>query len=167
MPDEFPFHQVFQLSDISRPAIFHQPFQCTGCNGRRNGTSQFSAFQRHKKTSESRDVVFALSQWRDDDWKHIQPEPEIFPKAVFRDHAFQVAMRGRNYPDIYRYGLVSSYTFYFALLKYAQESHLGLGGQFADFVQKKGPPVCPLEAPTFFRYRPGKGPFFVSEQFAV
>src|SRR5690349_7573878 len=76
-------------------------------------------------------------------------------------------MGSRNYPDIYRYGLVSSHPLDLALLQHAQQSHLGLGGQLADFVQKKDPPVCPLEAPALLGDRSGEGPLFVAKQLTV
>ena len=53
------------------------------------------------------------------------------------------------------------------LLQYAEEFHLHVGRQIADFVQEQRRPVGQLESADLFRQRPGVGALLPTEQLAL
>jgi hypothetical protein len=116
---------------------------------------------------QGRNVLLALAQGRDGHGKDVQPEPEVFTEGPRGDHAFQVAVGGRDDADVHGHGLAAAHAFDLVALAHVQKPDLRLGRQFADLVQEDGPAVGPLEPAAFARGRAGEGPLLVTEELAV
>ena len=68
---------------------------------------------------QKRHVSLALTQGRDVNRYHIQPEIEIFAKRPFADHLLEPGIGGRNDSHIYFYYPVTTNTCKFPLLQYS------------------------------------------------
>src|SRR5215468_2280263 len=74
----------------------------------------------------------------------------------------------RNLPSLTslsRSRCVAADVFDLAFLEHSQERDLNLRGQVANFVQENRPTIRGFKTPNPSLYRPGKGAFFVSEEF--
>ncbi len=79
-------------------------------------------------------VFFPVSEGRKRDLNNIQAIKEIFPKSPVAHHFFERLIRRRDDADINRHGFRASYRMHFPLLQDAQEFHLQMQGQIADFI---------------------------------
>ena len=92
--------------------------------------------------------------------KTLSAEPEVFAKSPGGDHLLEVSVRSRYNADVHRYGTCSSHAFDFFGLKDIQQLHLGLQGQFSDFVQEDRALVWPVRTVLSFELMaPVKAPF--------
>ena len=89
---------------------------------------------RKKILGEHRDVLPALSQRRHADREHIEPVIEVFAKSLLHHHAFEVAVRGRNDPDVDRNVLGPADHFDRFFLDEPEKLDLKKRGKFPYFV---------------------------------
>ena len=78
---------------------------------------------------------------------------------------FQVPIGRGNHADIDGNRLVTPDTLQFSFLKNSQEGKLRLGRKFADLVKENRPTIGGLEPSGTSLKGPGKGTFFVAEEF--
>ena len=71
---------------------------------------------------------------------------EVLAKLPFANHCFQIAVRGRDNAHIHGNGLRPAYALEGLLLEHAQQFHLRVGRQVADFVKEESALVRLLEA---------------------
>src|SRR5258706_9234915 len=91
---------------------------------------------------------------------------EVFAELPFPSHRFQIAVRGSDNARIHRNSFGPAYALESLLLEHAQEFHLGVGWQIADFVEKEGALVGLLETADAPLVRARERAAFVTEQFA-
>ncbi len=110
-------------------------------------------------------VVSPFPQRRDVDPHHVQAEEKVFPEAAFPDHGVQIPVGGGDHAHIHPDPLGAPQGVDDAIVQEGEELHLQGQGQIADFREKQGAVVGQIEAARLAVGRPGKGPFFVAEEF--
>ena len=68
---------------------------------------------------QSRNILRALPQGRDVDWKYFQPIIKVFAKCPLFYHRGQISMRGRDQPDVNLVRTVAAEPLEFLLLQNA------------------------------------------------
>jgi hypothetical protein len=122
---------------------------------------------RDKEVDQKLNVFTPFAQRRDFDGKHPEPVEKVLPELIIPDHALQVAMSGRNQPNINLDGLRTSEAFKLPLLQGSQKFRLQVHSYVTDLVQKKSAVIRQLKAASLLHERPGESAFFVPEQLAL
>src|SRR5208283_5524750 len=133
-----------QFADISSPIGIHQSLH----RGSRNGPDALlhtAGETRHKKMDQKLNVFAPFAQRRDFNGKHPQPVKKVFAKLIIANHAFQIAMRGRNQTNINLDRLRASEAFKLLFLQSAQKFRLQIHGDVAYLVEKKTAVIRQLE----------------------
>ena len=116
---------------------------------------------------ERADVARPIAQRRDDDRKHRQAVVEILAERLRLDHRRQIAVRGRDDPDLDVHRPLAADPDDLAVLDHAQQPDLGGERQLADFVEEQRAAVRLLEPALAARGRAGEGALLVPEQLRV
>src|SRR5262249_26054191 len=113
------------------------------------------------------DVGAPVAQWWEADLADAEPVVQVFPELALRDRAGEIAVGGRDQPDIDfpRAGLTQRLDG--ALLDGPKELRLHLGAQLAQFIQEQRAAVGFLEFPAVIAGGPGEGAFAVAEKDAL
>src|SRR5258707_991868 len=85
---------------------------------------------------EQRNVLFSFAQWRQFDWKHVEPVVKITTKGAVRDSRLQITIRRRDNADISSQNFRATYAFKLAFLQNAQQCDLGLRRQISYFIEE-------------------------------
>src|SRR5207249_4767458 len=85
------FHDVFEFTDISWEAVAHQ-FNNSVFRNPLSGTQQVINKERH--------IFDTAPQWRNVNWKDIEPIVQVLSKFASPDHSYQFTVRRRNDPDV-------------------------------------------------------------------
>jgi hypothetical protein len=120
----------------------------------------------NKVRYQSWDILSALSQWGQMDWKYIQAKVEVTAKFAISHHRRQVAMRSSYQPHIYMVSSTAPQTFELLLLQYAQKLWLQRCRNVADFIEEKGTFIGQLEAAQLLRYGSCERALFMAKEFA-
>ena len=119
-----------------------------------------------EETGEEADVFSAFTQRRDVDADDIEPVKKVFAEFPLLDILFQIAIGGGDDADIRLHRLIATDAGVFPLLEHAENLALQGHGHVANFIQKEGSSIALLEAPLALGLGPGKGAFFMAEEFA-
>ena len=98
------FNNILQLAHISRPIVLFQNLNQVLGN-RFDALASFRSKFFDKMIHQNRNILFALTQRRNGNGKHIQAVKQVFPKATLPDSLFQVAIGSGNNSGIYFEGL--------------------------------------------------------------
>ena len=130
--------QVFQLAHITRPIIGAQPFQRAGVDRLRG--KAFTVGPQQERTRQVRDILGAVAQWRQPDAGHVQAEKQIFAEQALLDQRPQIAIGGRDQPDI---GTPAGAWIHRRLraVDDPQQPGLGVERHVADLVQEQRPAI--------------------------
>ena len=143
--DHRALYHVLQFTHIAGPVVAEQ-----GINGTfpKSGDVLAVAFGHalHEPVHHQRNVVPALTQWRHQNGKHVQPEIEVFPEAAGLDRFAQVDVGRRDDPHINPAHARVAHPLDFALLQRPQQLALGREAQGAYLVQKQRALVGALKA---------------------
>ena len=152
-------------SHISRSLTFGSAG--AGCQSRSVGNLQFPGLALDEVLHQGRDVAAAVAQGRNGDWKHVEPEPQIFSKSPGLHHLRQVLVGGGNDADVHRDALGPAHALDFPMLDDPQQPHLRFERHVPDLVEQNRPLVGTLEAAAFPGQRAGERPLLVTEKLAV
>ena len=97
----------------------------------------------------------------------VEAKPEVLPENPGKNHLLHISVRGRDHPDVHRDGAGAADALDFPALQHPQESDLGLGRQFSDFVQEDAASVGAFETTPLLGDGAREGPPFMAEEFAV
>ena len=119
------FHFVIQFTYITGPAVL-QKLPAHGGRERKPRPSHIGAMALKKKLCQQKDVISAISQGRNPDFRHIDAVIEIFPKVALADGFFQIGIGGGDELDVHAHGFGTAHAQDFALLQNPEQ--LGLIG---------------------------------------
>ena len=128
----------------------------------------FSRVYFRMKYSMSGGISFpVLAKGRHHDGQDVQPVVQVLPVASLGDRVLQVAVGGRDHPDIDMQRFRAAEPFEPAFLQHAQQLDLDGPADLADLVQKDRSAGRPLEIPLARRAQcAGIRPLFGPEEFA-
>jgi hypothetical protein len=153
-----PFDAVFQFTHIAGPVVGHEHI-----DGRRGEPLDLPAvlfgIALQKKVRQQQDIRFALPQRRHVDGKHVQPVIQVAAEGILLHGLLQVLVGGRDDAHVHLEGPVPADPLEFPLLQNAQQPHLHVGLDAADFVQEDGPLWASSKRPGFCLTAPVKAPF--------
>src|SRR5271157_678691 len=158
-------NEVLQLADISWPIGIHQSLH-RGSWDRPNALLHTPGEARHKKVDQEFNVFAPFAQRRDFNGKHPQPVEKVLAKLIIPNHAFQIAMRGRNQTNLNLDGLCTSEAFKLLFLQGTQEFRLQIHADVADLVKKKTAVIRQLKAASLLHEGTRESTLFVAEEFA-
>ena len=119
-----------------------------------------------KCDGQQRDVAQPVAERRQVDGHDVQAIIEVFAKLAFAHHFGQIAVGGRNQPDIdVALGGIAHLLDAFGL-QCAEQLSLGFHAQVADFVEKQRALVGRLEKPLFCGDGAAERALHVAEQLA-
>src|SRR5579871_5317186 len=115
---------------------------------------------------QQRNVLFALTKWRNVEGDYIEPVKEIFPEVAFHDLLFQVFVGRRNNARVDGNGLLFAHRRKAALVERAQNLRLRLQTHVADFVKEEGAAVGLLKLAFLVGAGAGEGAHAMPEELA-
>src|SRR5215472_7137180 len=128
-------------------------------------------FPRHLQAQEmlreSDDVFRTLPQRRNTKLELAEAVEQILAKSALLHRGFEVLIGGSNNSNIDLDLAVSAQTVKRLAIEDAQQLHLRLQLQFADFIEKQRSPICQLEQPGLGAVSAAESSFFVPEQFTL
>jgi hypothetical protein len=98
--DHGTLNEILQFTNIPRPVPCRQPLDYR----RRNCIDLLLHLLRkllHKIAHQKRDILLAVSQRRNSDWKYIQAIVQIAPKFSICNHLFEIAVRSRDQAHVH------------------------------------------------------------------
>ncbi len=120
-----------------------------------------------ERAHEGHQVATAFAQGRHADRKDGEAMVEVLAKRAARDHGAEIAIGGRDPPDVGRERPCAAEALEPPLLKDAQDLGLQIELQLADLVEKESPPFRELEPAAVLRVRPGERAPLVTEKLAL
>ena len=126
-----PGDQIAQFADIAGPGMGEK----SGNGPRRKILVR--SFEAQKMFREGDDVLGALAQRRNAELKLAETVKEILAKAAFLDRGFKILIGGGDNANIDSDLAVTAKTIKGLAVEYAQQFHLSLQLQFADFVEEQ------------------------------
>ena len=114
---------------------------------------------------QERYILTAHSQRREIDRDNVNPKEEILPNFTGFNHFPEVAVGGRDEPEIRFPGLAVPDRKVNAVVDCPQQLDLHIQAQFCDFIEKKSPLVGAVQVSGGIRVRAGKSAFLMPEEF--
>jgi hypothetical protein len=128
--------RVLELADVARPIEIHQHLHRRGDAPRTLRPS--SALKRATKRCTNVGQVFlALAQRRRFDGEYVEAIIEVFAEGVVGDELRQILVGRADDADIDLRRALAADRIDFAFLQHAQQFHLHVERQFADFVEEQ------------------------------
>ena len=115
---------------------------------------------------QHRNVRTPLTQRRESDRYHIQPEKQILAKRTVINCRLQIAIGGRDHAHLHMDAFIAPDGPHFFLLQDPQQLRLQFQRQFSDFIQKDRAPVGRLKQTDLGFGRSRKSAFGVTEKIA-
>ena len=127
---------VFQLADVSRPAVAVETGQCFG---REPGhvLAQVGANALHEIFGQDAHVVAALPQWRQVDVDHADAVVKVLAKTSLGYGRRDIDVRGRDDAHIDCDVLAAAHALDDHFLQEPEQLDLQVDGQFGYFIQKE------------------------------
>src|ERR1019366_3173115 len=100
------------------------------------GKALAGSFQRKEVLRQGHNVFRAFAQWRNTQLKLAQAVEQVLAKAPFFHRQIEILVGSRDYAYIHRDFVMSSQPVIRRTVKHAQQLHLDLRLQFANFVEK-------------------------------
>jgi hypothetical protein len=119
-----------------------------------------------KKIGEAEHIIAALAQRGQPQGDDVEAEEQILAELAFPHPVFKVAVGGGEHAHIHFHGFRAAHAVYFPFLQHSEQLGLQAELHFGNFVQQQGAASGKLEFAEFAGNGPGKGPFFVPEEFA-
>src|SRR5712691_4558402 len=119
-----------------------------------------------KMTGEQWNIVAPLAECGSSNGKYFQAIVEILSKSSRGDFVGQVAIGGRDHPNVDRHRCGSPDAVHFSILQRPQEFYLTGRTDFADLVEKQRASVRKLEFAFLLLVRSGESSSLMSEQLA-
>src|SRR4029434_7511695 len=116
---------------------------------------------------EGANVVGTVAQRRGDDRKPGDAILQSFSKRLRLHHCRQIAVRGRDDPDVDANGTLPADANHLAVLYDAKQPHLRGESELANLIQEQGPAIGLFEPPLAPRHGTGKRTLLVAEQLRV
>src|SRR5512133_180617 len=116
-----------------------------------------------KVRNDLRNIIFAVTKWRQMYMKNIQPVKKILTKVTLMDLTIEVTVRSSNYSYINLNGVITSDLVYFFFLKDTKQLCLGDHRHLPYFIKQQTSSRCALEHTFFLLDRACKRTFFMSE----
>src|SRR6267142_7242401 len=113
------------------------------------------------------DVFATLAQRRYGNGKNIQPIPKVFAKQSLLDVVVEISISGRNNSHINFDRARTAQAFEFALLNDAEQLHLYVSRQLANFIQKKCCAMRQFKAANLASISSSERAPFMPKQFAL
>ncbi len=136
-----PFDDVFELSDVSRPFVFHE-----GPHRVRLDAEHFLAEPRvvffEKMRDEQRNVLLSFPQGRQMNVNNVQSIEEVLSKQSLLNSRSQILIGGGHEPHLHLGGGDAAHPFELAFLDGAEQLDLHFEGDLADFIEEE-----PVKAP--------------------
>src|SRR5215472_5828377 len=95
----------------------------------------------------------------------VQPVVEILPEFPLVHHLSQLLMRSANQANVNAGGLIAPEALELSFLKEPQEFRLQSEAKVPDFIEKQGPMIGRVQAPSPAGQRASEGALLVPEQF--
>jgi hypothetical protein len=114
---------------------------------------------------QQRDVFAPVPQGGQPDLHHLEPVVEVFPHFAQADFLLEISVGGRNQTNVHLGGGRAADPLEFALFENAQELHLDLGRDVANFIEEDGAAVRPVEPALVVPDGAGERPFDMAEEF--
>src|SRR5688572_18975886 len=151
-----------QLSNIARPIVFQCDIHVIRRRRKRN-TTKTTAGTRGEVRNQCGDVFATFTERWQPNRKHADAIPEVLAKRACLYHRMEITMGGRDDPHIYAPGLLSTHALVCTVLENSQQTHLCVGGQLSDFIEKESSAICAFEPAFSLCDGAGKASSFVSE----
>jgi len=116
-------------------------------------------------TREHRDVFAAVTERGNNDRQHIQPIEEVLAQLPLCDQLLQVALGGRDDPDVHGDWPGTAHAFNFAVLQGAEQFDLHRQWHVVDVVEEQRASLGQFEASGLVLHCPGERAAFVAEEF--
>ena len=100
----------------------------------------------YKGPGQRRNVIAAIAQWRQAEFKDGKAEIQILAEASLANFFFKVAVRGRHQPEVRAELGAAAHALEGALLQHPQQLDLHLLTEFANLIQEERALVGLLEA---------------------
>jgi hypothetical protein len=117
-----------------------------------------------KVPRQQRNVFPALAQRRNADFNHVQAVKQIVAELAFGYGNLQIDVGGRDHAHVHAHLFGPADAVEAALLEHAQQIHLQLGGDIADFVEEDGSAVGHFELAALALRGAGERAFLMAEQ---
>src|SRR5712664_266309 len=157
---------IAQLADVSRPGVSHENIH----HFRADPSHMLPMLGVHvaqNMLDEPWNIVLMLTQRRQVDVKHIQPEIKILPQMAAADGLLGFFVCRRKNAHVHRCFTLASKPPHFAVFQNAQQLRLRRRGHFADFIQQQRSRIRKLEAPDAPLGRAREGPSLVAKNLAL
>ena len=128
------FDYILQLPDIAWPGMVCQHAHRLRREASGNGT-MLPGKTPQEFFCQTGDIFPALAQRRHRDRNHIEPKEKILTEFLFLHALLQVAIGGRNDPNIHFYRSVPADPLQLPFLKHAKQLGLNVWRDFTDFIQ--------------------------------
>jgi hypothetical protein len=139
-------HRILELAYVAWPRV---PHDCPEGGWRiaadRPSHPVCHAFQQ--RLGEDPHVLWARSEWRDDNLDDAQPVEQVAAEPAFRDLLDEIAVGRGDHANVYRPEPVPADAPDLSLLENAEELHLHRQRDFAYFVEQEGSAVRFFENP--------------------
>ena len=158
-------HAVFELADVSRPAVVHEQVDRAG----RKLSDRLVVLHVQvldEILGEQDDVALALGERRHHDGKDVQTVVQVLAEKLLLHQLLEVAAGGGEEAHVGMQLLVAADAREGAFLQEAQEFDLSLHGQVADLVEEERAAVRGFGASDASADRARERAFFVSEELA-
>ena len=134
---------VLQLAHISRPLITRQRGDCRGAQ--RRAAADARGRLAPEMFGQHGDVLAAIAKSRHGDVDDVEPVEEVEPEPSAVHLAAQIAIGGRDDPDVDAPGHILTDPAQLPFLEHAEDLRLRASGQLSDLVEKEGAAVRLLE----------------------
>ena len=99
--------------------------------------------------------------------EHVQPVEQVFAEVALDDHLLQVAVRGADHANVHLDGRAFAEPLNFAGFEEAEQLHLNVLVEFAEFVEEDGAAVGDFEEALVIAVGPGERALLVAEELAL
>ena len=117
--------------------------------------------------SEIGDIGSAIAEWRQVNMEHVQPIKQVFAELAIGDHLAEVAMCGTDDADIHHERVAVAEALDLARLEEAEQLHLDVLVEFAEFVEEHGAAIGDLEETLVIAVGAGERSLLVAEELAL
>jgi hypothetical protein len=138
-------HEV-SSSDIAGPGITQKEIPGCGWNGKFLALF-LPAEPAQEMFGQKQDVLSPVAKWRQMQGNDIQAIKQILPEASLSDALGQIPVCGGDHAHIDAQGFGTAYALELLLLQDAEQFDLRVRCEFADLVEKDGPPSASSNGP--------------------
>jgi hypothetical protein len=157
-----PFHEILELANVARIVVFQEK-----ASGFLVEVLRAAPETNQGIVDQERDVRTPGPKRRQDDGKHVEPKEKVLAEIARRHHGLEIAVSGRENPDVGGDRLIASDGEKCLLLDDLKHLDLQLQSHLSDFIQKEAASVGRHESALAFHDGAGEGSLFVAEELAL